>query len=279
MLPLIFAAALDASAFDYPASAPLDTHYSDTLVRHDGTTVSSITFSSPTGHTIGGVVIRGAGNGPHPVVLFVHWLGDDAPTTNHTEFLADAEALAKRGVTSLLIDAMWAKPGWYEKVRTFDTDYANSIAQVIDLRRSLDELLAQPGADASRVAYVGHDFGSMYGALLAGVDPRPQWFVLMAGTTTFSEWYLLGGNPPDPKTYLAQMEPLDPLAFLARSHAFGFLFQFSAHDRYITPEHELAFFGAAPLPKSMALYDVDHSLRTPAATADRLAWLGEKLKL
>jgi hypothetical protein len=276
--PLVLAAALNASAFSYDASAPLRARYGASIKR-DGVIVREVTFTSTTGHAITGIVVPGLGSAPHPGILFVHWLGDDAPTTNHTEFESDAVALAKRGVTSVLIDAMWAQPNWYEKVRTFDTDYANSIAQVIDLRRSLDELLAQPGIDSSRIAYVGHDFGSMYGAVLAGVDPRPQWFVLMAGTTTFSEWYLLDKKPPDIDAYVASMAPLDPLPYLSRATAHGFLFQFSSHDVYITPAHELEFYSAAPLPRTMALYNIDHSMRTPAAVADRLAWLVEKLQL
>ncbi len=274
---LILAAAHDASAVASDASAPLDAKYG-AGERHEGAGREDVSVRSTTGHTVTGVLVHGLGNGPHPAVLFVHWLGDPK-TTNHTEFESDAVALAKRGVTSLLIDAMWAKPDWFDTSRHPDTDHADSIAQVIDLRRSLDLLLAQPGIDAGRVAYVGHDFGSMYGALLAGVDTRPQWFVLMAGTTTFSEWYLLGAKPADVAAYISEMAPLDPLAYLARSSARGFLFQFSAHDRYVTPERELAFFEAAPLPRTMAVYDVDHSLATPAAGADRLAWLTEKLKV
>ncbi|MDP9025246.1 MAG: hypothetical protein M3N13_07725 [Candidatus Eremiobacteraeota bacterium] len=138
-------------------------------------------------------------------------------------------------------------------------------------------LLAQPGIDASRIAYVGHDFGAMYGAVLAGIDPRPKVFVLMAGTTTFSEWYLLGDQPADVPAYVAQMEPLNPLPYLARSNARAFYFQFSAHDRYIAPEKQRAFFEASPLPRTMSVYDVDHSLNTKAALSDRLAWLSEQL--
>ena len=47
---------------------------------------------------------------------------------------------------------------------------------------------AHPQIDEARLAYVAHDFGAMYGAVLAGVDPRPQWYVLMAGTPVFSDW-------------------------------------------------------------------------------------------
>lgn len=57
---------------------------------------------------------------------------------------------------------------------------------VIDLRRALDLLLAQPGADPKRIAFVGHDYGSMHGAILAGVDRRPQSYVLLTPTGSFS---------------------------------------------------------------------------------------------
>jgi fermentation-respiration switch protein FrsA (DUF1100 family) len=271
---LALAAALDASAFAYNSAAALNLTYGAATQRL-GVVMKDVRFSSA-GRTVRGVIAQGRGNGKHPAVLFVHWLGDEA-TTNHTEFEDDAARLAQRGVTSLLIDAMWSEKDWFDKGRSTQTDYQRSIEQVIDLRRSLDALLAQPNVDAARVAYVGHDFGSMYGAILAGVDPRPQWYVLMAGTTSFSEWYLLGRKPADVQAYVAQMAPLDPGNYLARAKARGFLFQFSAHDRYVTPTHALEFFQSAPLPRAMALYDADHSLATPVAAQDRLAWLIEKL--
>ena len=272
---LTLAATLDASTFRYDAALPLHTVYG-TAEKRNGAMEQDIRFASSGGRTVHGIVVRGEGNGKHPAVLFVHWLGDEA-TTNHTEFQDDAARLAQRGVTSLLIDAMWSEKDWFDKERSTQTDYQRSIDQVVDLRRSLDALLAQPNVDASRVAYVGHDFGSMYGAVLSGVDPRPQWYVLMAGTTSFSQWYLLGRKPADVQAYVSKMEPLDPGNFLSHSKARGFLFQFSSRDRYVTPEQELEFFQLAPLPRTMAIYDVDHSLATPAADQDRLAWLAEKL--
>ena len=42
------------------------------------------------------------------------------------------------------------------------------------------------------MAYVGHDFGAMYGTLAAAVDPRVTHFVFMAGTASFSDWFLYG---------------------------------------------------------------------------------------
>jgi cephalosporin-C deacetylase-like acetyl esterase len=268
------AAPLDVSTFAYDTNAPLHAVYSVATKQSD-VVVRDVTFVSPTGHKIVGALVAPAGSERSPGVLFVHWLGDPS-TTNHTEFSQDQIALAKRGITSLAIDAMWAQPKWFDSGRTTQTDYAGSIAQVIDLRRSLDVLMAQPNVDAQRIAYVGHDFGAMYGAVLAGVDSRPRFYVLMAGTTTFAEWYLLGKKPADIPAYVKQMTPLDPPQYLARAKA-AFLFQFSAHDEYIKPEKATAFFSAAPLPRGMFIYDADHSLATPAAQKDRLAWLEAQL--
>jgi fermentation-respiration switch protein FrsA (DUF1100 family) len=234
-----------------------------------------ISFSTPSGPVHGEIVTPQRGKN-HAGVLFVHWLGD-RKTTNLTEFQSDAVQLAGEGVTSLLVDAMWAKPHWFTQGRSTQTDYRNSTDQVIALRRALDVLLAQPGVDANRIAYVGHDFGAMYGALLSGIDPRPRWFVFMAGTITFSEWYLLGKKPADIPAYVAQMAPIDPMPYLSQLKARGFLFQFAAKDPYITTEHEMRFFSAAPLPRAMYVYDAGHSLTVPQASRDRLNWLLERL--
>ena len=266
---------LAASAFSYDSSAPLDVRVVNKS-SSGGTLREELTFASTGGRRLHAEIVSPLQHGSVAGVLFVHWLGDPK-TTNLTEFEADATALAKHGVTSLLVDAMWSQPHWFTRVRTTGTDYQMSIEQVVDLRRSLDVLLAQPGVDPNRIAYVGHDFGSMYGAVLSGVDARPRWYVLMAGTPSFAQWFLLGKKPPDVNAYTAQMAPLDPGPYLARSKAQAFLFQFAAKDEYIAPQRELEFFQSAPLPRAMYVYDADHSLAVPQAFEDRQAWLLQRL--
>ena len=274
----VSAAPLEAPAFAYSA-APLDVATLSTK-SEEGLRTSLVTFHSGT-HVVTAEIIAPAGTPEGPGILFVHWLGD-AKTTNHTEFEPDALALAKRGATCVLIDAMWSTVStkgadWFDSVRSTDTDYAASIAQVVDLRRALDLLLAQPHVDATRIAYVGHDFGAMYGAVLAGIDSRPQYFVLMAGNSSFSQWYLLGKHPNDVAAYIQQMSPLEPLPYLHRSTARAFMFQFAEHDRYVSAPSANAFVDAAPLPRAAFLYDAHHDLAIPDALADRLAWLGTRL--
>ncbi len=267
---------LPASAFSYDASKPLDIRVLDSN-ESDGIHRDDVTFAAPGGGRIHARILRPiSSTGRHAGVLFVHWLGDPK-TTNLTEFEPDAVALAKKGITCLLVDAMWSQPHWFMHVRSTANDYADSIAQVVDLRRALDVLQQQPGVDPERIAYVGHDFGAMYGAVLSGVDPRPRWYVLMAGTTSFSQWFLLGKKPKNIAAYTAQMSVLDPGPYLAASKAQSYLFQFSVKDEYITPKRQLAFFSAAPLPRALYLYDADHSLSIPQAFKDRLSWLLEHL--
>lgn len=118
-----------------------------------------------------------------------------------------------------------------------------------------------------------HDLGAMYGAALAGVDSRPRYYVLMAGTTSFADWYLLGKKPAGVDAYRAQMAPLDPLAYLTRSTARGFLFRFASHDQYVSAEHASGFFAAAAPPRAMYVYDAHYDPDAPLARHDRLDWL------
>ncbi len=265
-------APLPAAAFSYPQTAPLDVR-AGVRTRHASWSETDLTFAQAAGTArIHAVLVRPdlpAGS----AVLFVHWLGEDPATTNLSEFMPDAVALAASGTTSLLVDAPWAQPDWFEKLRSPATDYDDSIAEVENLRRALDVLASIPGVESWRLAYVGHDFGAMYGAVLSGVDPRPKYYVLAAGTTTFSEWFLLGAKPADQAAYIARMAPLDPLAYLARSQARGFLLQFAKHDAYIPLAKARAFAAAAPEPKVVTFYDADHALATQTAHDDRVSWL------
>ncbi|BCW88421.1 hypothetical protein sos41_15600 [Alphaproteobacteria bacterium SO-S41] len=107
---LLGAARADAPAlYSYDAGNPPQVALSEPHAVGDGVTASDFRFTSAGGQAVTGEIVFGAGAGPHPGVLFVHWLGEPK-TTNHTEFEPDAIALAGRGVTSVLIDTMWSKP-------------------------------------------------------------------------------------------------------------------------------------------------------------------------
>jgi dienelactone hydrolase len=213
-----------------------------------------------------------------PAVLWVHWLGEPV-TTNRTEFLDEATALAARGVVSVLVDAMWAKPRWYRD-RVLEEDAATSIGQVVALRRALDLLLAQAGVDRTRVALVGHDYGGMYGAIVAGVVGRARTHVLIAATASLLDWaFFYGKKPVSMETYRREHEALSLCDHLAGAGTVSFFFQFAEKDEYVPLAKAQALFAAPTGVKQMSVYGgAGHEMEGPAAIrADRTAWLVREL--
>lgn len=267
------AGAAEPDLFAYDRSAPLELHEVGSEMRGTAT-LHDITFVG-TKDPIKAYLVTPASPGPHPAILYVHWLGEPE-TTNRTEFLDEAVAFAQRGVVSLLIDTMWAKPKWYG-TRIPEDDYASSVNQVIEIRRALDLLLAQPGVDASRVAYVGHDFGAMYGMLAGGADHRAKTYVFMAGVPHFIDWALFAKKPKDLEAYKAQIAPLDPVNFLPRLAPAPVFFQFGNKDEYVNATQAAESYAAAGARKQMTTYAAGHDLHTAEVAADRVGWLEREL--
>ena len=266
--------------FDYDRTRPLDVKETSRR-EQDGAVLRDISYATSTGGRNAATLIgpAKAAAAPAPAVLFVHWYGPPAPTSNRTQFIPDAIALAALGVTSLLIDTPWSVPEYF-KTRTRATDYAQSVQQVRDLRRALDVLLAQPRLDRSRVAFVGHDFGAMYGTLAATHDSRITHFVFMAGTSSFSDWFLYG--PPKlegeaRETFVRELAPLDPIAWLPKLRG-PLLLQFADQDQHVPAVRRERLIAAAPKGSDSRVYQAGHELNQ-AATRDRLDWLRGVLKL
>ena len=223
------------------------------------------------------LVSPAGGTGPHAAILYVHWLGEPT-TTNRTEFLDEAVALAGRGVTSLLIDTMWAEPKWYGH-RIPEEDKAQAIHQVKEIRRAMDLLLTQPDLDVKRVAFVGHDFGAMYGMIASGLDPRAKTYVFMAAVPHFIDWFLFANQPKDLPGYRADIATIDPVLYLPKLAPAPIFFQFANQDQYVSAAQAAEFYAAAAVPKHLATYAAGHDLHTAEVAADRVAWLARELEL
>lgn len=214
---------------------------------------------------------------PRAAILYVHWLGEPK-TTNRTEFLDEAVSLAKQGVISLLVDAMWSEPKWYGQ-RIPEEDYGRSVRQVIELRRAMDLLLTQPGVDPQRVAFVGHDFGAMYGMIASAQDRRAKTYVFMAPVPRLIDWFLFARQPHDLESYRTQLVPLNPSNFVRELAPASIFFQFADHDKYVSAAQAAELYAAASSRKQMVTYAAEHDLHTAEVVADRIAWLKRELDL
>ena len=264
-----------AALFRYSNDSPVTVKEVSSEQRGD-VTVRDITFSPAPGREVKAYLVVPNGNGPFAGVLWVHWLGEEK--SNRTQFLDEAVELAPKGAVSLLVDAMWSAPRWFGS-RDPEKDYENSIRQVIELRRALDLLLSQSHVDKTRIGFVGHDFGAMYGMLMAGVDQRVNTFVFVAATQSLNDWAFLGPQPRSKAAYLKQNSNLELTDSLRQVRNASKLFQFGKADFYVSQADAAVLFAAATEPKQRKLYEASHKMELPEITKDRDEWLVKELKL
>lgn len=235
--------------------------------------------SSPFGYRRTAELIQPEGKGPRAAILYLHWYEPEAPDSNRGQFVVEAREMAKHGAACLLIETMWSDPDFFLK-RTQDDDSQNSVRQVVDIRRAMDFLLAQPNIDPERFVCVGHDFGGMYGILAGSLDKRPTHYVIMAATPRFPDWYLyapkLEGEARD--AFIRQMAEIDPIARVGNLAPASLLFQFATDDFHVPRERAEEFFAAAGEPKELRWYEAGHGLNKEA-TRERMEWLTSFLPL
>lgn len=263
--------------FDYNQTTPPQVQ----VIAEGAARIKDITYTSPVdGAPIRAyLVLPASAETPAPAVLYAHWYDTHAPDSNRSQFIGEAVMLANEGVASMLVETMWSLVPWFSHFRKLDTDYQASVKQVIDLRAAFDVLLAQPEVDVNRVAFVGHDFGAMYGVLLAGIETRLKGCAFIAGTPRFPDWYLLGTKLEEDAiaAYKAQMQPLDPIEHVGKINV-PLLFQFGTQDRFIPEAAAREFYDAAREPKQFRLYEgAEHDMSSANIQADRLAFLREVL--
>ena len=135
-----------------------------------------------------------------------------------------------------------------------------------------------------RLAVVGHDYGGMYGVLLAERDERISTVALQAPDTCWENWfasYWLKLDDDARKEYaglFADLEPIDAVARLAARLGDGMLLQWAGNDKFVTAESRAAYERANPQARSISYDSADHMLDDRAAV-DLVAFLEERLGL
>lgn len=245
----------------------------------DGIESQLLVIETPFGYRRVAEMFRPEGEASLAAVLYVHWYEPESISSYRTQFEEEAKELARLGAVCLSIETLWSDRDFFLK-RTQKEDMQNSMEEVVNIRRALDLLLSQPNVDAKRVAYVGHDFGGMYGVLAGSLDQRPTHYVVMASTPRFPDWYLylpkLEGEARE--TFIRQMAEIDPITHVPNLSPARVFFQFATDDFHVPKERAEEFFAAAKEPREMKWYEAQHGLNE-IATQDRKAWLRQSLGL
>ena len=243
----------------------------------DGLESHLMVMQTPFGYRRVAGMFRPEGEGSYAAILYVHWYEPESITSHRTQFEEEAKEMAQAGAVCLSIETLWSDRDFFLK-RTQEEDVQNSIEEVVNIRRAIDLLLSQSGVDPKRFAFVGHDFGGMYGILAGSLDQRPTQYVVMAATPRFPDWYLylprLEGAARE--TFIRQMSEIDPITHVPNLAPAEVFFQFAIDDFHVPKERAEEFFAAAREPKEMKWYEAEHGLNEDA-TRDRKAWLKEKL--
>ena len=245
----------------------------------DGIESQLMVIQTPFGYRRVAEMFRPEGEATGAAILYVHWYEPESIDSHRTQFEEEAREMARLGAVCISIETLWSDRDFFLK-RTQEDDMQNSMEEVVNLRRAMDLLLSQPDVEPRRFAYVGHDFGGMYGVLAGSLDQRPSHYVIMASTPRFSDWYLYMPRVEGEarQAFIRQMAEIDPITHISNLSPAAVLFQFATDDFHVPKERAEEFFAAAKAPKEMKWYEAQHGLNE-TATQDRNAWLRDKLEL
>lgn len=268
------------------ATCPAPTIDSRKTISLDGAKLEEISFKGCHDNLINAYLVTPLSKKikKHPAILYVHWYEPHANNSNRDEFLNEAKDMAQQGVVSLLVATFWSVPGGSYQQRRWQDDYENTLHQTQDLLHAINLLRSfTDEVDTTRIAYVGHDYGATFGAIVAGIDTKIKGFALEAGTPRITEWYMYGsasGVPSgeDAKQYVDSFKAIEPDVMITKTKS-QVLLQYSMNDQYISTERTQDMKKAAPKNTLFKTYNTTHAMDLPQVISDRHEWLMQLLNL
>jgi dienelactone hydrolase len=272
------ATAEDRMLFGYDAGAPLNLQKTVESTTN-GVEASSITFSSPGGGLVGGMLWDPVGRtGPRPGMVLMHGLPGNARA-----MAGIAQNYARYGAVVIAIDAPWNRRAAPPYLTITDQDRVEQIEVIKDLQRAVDVLRSRPNVDAGRIAFVGFSWGGATGALFVGIERRLKAAALVVGhggqvshATGPEGFKHISGFPCARRVaWIRAMAPIEPVRFVGHASV-PLLLQNGVFDPLIPYADAAELHAAAPQPKTVRWYDAGHDLNQQARD-DRQDWLAEKI--
>lgn len=249
------------------------------IEQQNGLTVHQITFPSPKGGKVTGILVVPQGKGPFAGVLLAHGMPSSARA-----YIPRAKYVARHRAIVLALDAPFARRSG-EALSFTPQDSSEQVQMIVDLRRSLDWLVSRPDIDPTRVAFVGRSYGGTIGVLLAGVEPRLKSYILSVAdgglVTHFTDPGYMGETFRSlPKAqqarWVAAMLPLEPIRYIQQRKRVPILFQNGLSDPAIPLAKARQLHQLTPGPKTIKWYKAGHDL-TVGAYLDQLRFLHETI--
>jgi dienelactone hydrolase len=274
------ATAEDRNLFAFPVNAALNLQKARESTNN-GVEVSTISFSSPDGGSVTGLVFDPAGRSSlRPGIVLMHGLPGTARV-----MASLGQLLAEHGAVAIAVDAPFARRGG-QPVRFSTEDRAEQIQLIKDLQAAVDVLRAQPNVDDERIAYLGVSYGGAMGALFVGIERRIKAAVLVVGDgglvshfTGPEDYNVMAGLSCAARAaWFQAMVPIEPIRFVSQASPTPLLLQSGRFDPLVPAADAEELHRAASSPKTILWYDAGHGLNQQAVF-DRLDWLHDQIGL
>jgi dienelactone hydrolase len=274
------ATAAERTLFAYDVNAPLNLQKA-VESTNDGVEVSGISFSSPEGARVTGLLFDPVTRSSlRPGIVLMHGMPGNARS-----MAALGQMLAEHGAVAIAIDAPFARRSG-PPVRFSIEDRAEQIQLIKDLQRAVDVLRAQVNVDDERLAYLGISYGGAMGALFVGIERRIKAAVLVVGDGGLVSHFT---GPEDSNLmaslscatradWLGAMTPIEPIRFIPHATPTVLLLQNGQLDNLVPEADAKRLHAAAPDPKTIRWYSAGHGLNQQALF-DRHDWLHEQVGL
>ncbi len=270
--------ALPLALFAYDAQAPLAIAL-DPLGEEAGVRTFAVSYASPAGGRVTGRLYVPAGAGPFAGIVYAHGTGAGARTQGPR-----AVYLARHGAVVLTPDAPYIRRGG--EFPTFTAlDRTEQIQHIQELQSGFDLLLTRAHVDPARLAFIGRSHGGAMGALLAGVETRVKTYILIVADGGLVSHFAGGVGrtqefdhlPEETKaSWLAAMQPIEPMRFIHRAPPASILFQNGRQDDTVLPALAENLHATARGSFEVRWYDAGHRL-DPQSFVDQLTWLHREI--
>jgi dienelactone hydrolase len=260
-------------SFDYRASAPLRYIDRGVVAHEDGISVHDVSYTS-SGLRVDGYLVEPQGVKGRPAVILVHGSGGD-----RRQLLGTAVALCRRGVVALTITApSSARPPQpaHTAAALLAASRAETVRDVVAVRRAADVLTSIAGVDAARLGYLGWSAGAKLGTFVAASDPRFRALALLSAGADKVSAFVAAAPAQLRPLVRRQLGSIDPLRYVAAAGPGKLLLEDGTEDTIIPHRALLNVIHAAPPRTTVRWYAAGHAL-TQKAFTDATVWLGQRL--
>ncbi|MFP4190657.1 MAG: alpha/beta hydrolase family protein [Candidatus Hydrogenedentota bacterium] len=244
---------------DFPLNASIESVEEKEAYRRE-----HFYFDSNAEHRIPALMALPHQDGPHPLIIFVHGVGQSK------EFLDEiAEPFVEAGFAKVTFDQYDRGERSLEEAGPIRRTWAmrrRTALTVNEIRRLIDYAQSREDLDHERVYLVGASFGAITGATAAAFEDRIQAAVLTYGGGHLPTLFLSPAVKEEigflvyPLRYVAWafFYPADPIHHVADISPRPILMQNGSEDKLIPPKSAERLYDAAREPKEIIWYEGDH---------------------